>query len=65
MEIVISVEGMMCNHCKASVEKACKAVAGTVDAVVDLAAKNVTVTGSADPAQLKKAIEDAGFKVVG
>ena len=45
-------------------EQVCKAVAGTVDAVVDLQAKNVTVTGEADVAVLKKAIADAGYEVV-
>ena len=63
METVIKVEGMMCKHCKAHVEKACKGVAGTVDAVVDLAAKNVTVTGTADLEALKAAIVDAGYEV--
>ena len=33
-------------------------------AVVDLDAKNVTVTGDADLAALKKAITDAGYEVV-
>ena len=64
METVIKVEGMMCNHCKMHVEKACKAVTGTTDAVVDLQAKNVTVTGDADVAALKQAIADAGYEVV-
>lgn len=64
METVIYVNGMMCPHCKAMVEKVCKAVPGTVDAVVDLMAKNVTVTGEADVAVLKKAIADAGYEVV-
>ena len=64
METVIKVEGMMCTHCKAMVEKVCKAVPGTQDAVVDLQAKNVTVTGSADVAALKKAIVDAGYEVM-
>ena len=64
METVIKVEGMMCKHCKAKVEKVCKAVPGTVDAVVDLQAKTVTVTGNADTAALKKAITDAHFEVV-
>ena len=64
METVIKVEGMMCKHCKAHVEKACKGVAGTVDAVVDLAAKNVTVTGTADVEALKAAIVDAGYEVL-
>ena len=64
METVINVEGMMCPHCKAMVEKVCKAVPGTVDAVVDLQAKNVTVTGDASLDALKKAITDAGYEVV-
>jgi len=65
MDTVIHVEGMMCPHCKAMVEKVCKAVPGTVDAVVDLQAKNVTVTGDASVDALKKAITDAGYEVVG
>ena len=64
METVIYVNGMMCPHCKAMVEKVCKAIPGTVDAVVDLQTKNVTVTGDADVAVLKKAIADAGYEVV-
>ena len=64
METIIKVNGMMCPHCKARVESVCKAVAGTVDAVVDLAEKQVTVTGNADLQLLKKAIADAGYEVV-
>ena len=64
METVIYVNGMMCTHCKAMVEKVCKAVPGTADAVVDLQAKKVTVTGDAEVAALKKAITDAGYEVV-
>ena len=64
METVIQVEGMMCSHCKAMVEKVCKAIPGTVDAVVDLQAKNVTVTGEIDVVAMKKAIADAGYDVV-
>ena len=65
MEVVIKVEGMMCPHCKARVESVCKAVAGTQDAVVDLQAKTVTVTGNADVEALKKAITEADYKVIG
>ena len=65
METILKVEGMMCPHCKAMVEKVCKAVPGTQDAVVDLQAKQVTVTGDADVAALKQAITDAGYEVVG
>ena len=65
METVIYVNGMMCVHCKARVEKVCKAVPGVVDAVVDLQAKNVTVTGDCDIAAVKQAIADADYEVVG
>lgn len=65
METVIKVDGMMCVHCKARVENVCKAVAGVVDAVVDLEAKQVTVSGAADLEALKKAITDAGYEVIG
>ena len=64
MSTVIKVNGMMCPHCKAMVEKVCKAVPGTVDALVDLQAKNVTVTGEADVEALKQAIINAGYEVV-
>ena len=60
----IIVEGMMCAHCKAHVEKALNAL-DNVTAVVDLDDKTASVTLSADVADsiLKKAIEDAGYTV--
>ena len=64
METVIKVEGMMCPHCKARVEAVCKETAGVQDAVVDLQAKTVTVTGNADIEILKKSITEAGYEVV-
>ncbi len=64
MEVIIKVEGMMCTHCKARVEQVCKDVPGTVDAVVDLKEKQVTVQGTAQTEVLKKAITDAGYEVV-
>ena len=64
METVIKVNGMMCPHCKARVEQVAKAMAGVVDAVVDLQEKQVTVTGETDIAALKKAIIDAGYEIV-
>lgn len=65
VQTVIMVEGMMCPHCKARVESVCKAVPGAADAVVDLQAKNVTVTGNASVDELKKAITEAGYEVIG
>ena len=65
MEVILKVEGMMCPHCQARVESVCKAVEGTLNAVVDLQKKQVTVTGSPSVEVLKKAIVDAGYEVVG
>ena len=62
--IVIRVNGMMCSHCTASVENACKRVPGTVEAVADLEKKIVTVTGTAAYEDLKKAIIEEDYEVV-
>lgn len=64
METVMKVNGMMCPHCKARVEQVCKAQDGVTDAVVDLQAKQVTVTGNVSVELLKKVITEAGYEVV-
>ena len=65
MTTVLKVEGMMCSHCKAHVEKALMGVPGVESAVADVEAKTATVTGSADMEAMKKAVADAGYEVVG
>ena len=62
MQKTLTIEGMMCAHCAAHVEKALNALPG-VSAVVDLAAKTAVVTGDADNEALKKAVDDAGYQV--
>ena len=62
--LVIRVNGMMCSHCTASVEKACMGVPGTIRAVANLDEKNVTVTGTASYEDLKKAIIAEDYEVV-
>ena len=64
MKKVITVEGMHCEHCKMSVEKALSAVEGVSSAVVDLKKKTATVTLSApvEDQSLQKAVEQAGFQ---
>ena len=59
------VKGMACNHCKASVEKALAALAGVESVKVDLASGQVAVEGTADAAQVEKAVTDAGFEFGG
>ena len=65
MDVVLKVEGMMCTHCKAKVEKVCKNVPGITDAVVDLEKKQVSVSGDVDITMVTQAIVQAGFQVVG
>ena len=64
MEKKLNVEGMMCMHCKASVEKALGAVPGVTAVTVDLEAKTAAVTcdESAQDAALIAAVEKKGFK---
>ncbi|MBO7337063.1 MAG: SO_0444 family Cu/Zn efflux transporter [Paludibacteraceae bacterium] len=57
------VEGMDCNHCRASAEKALQQVEGVSSATVDLASKKAYVTGTASEEQLREAIEAIGFKL--
>ena len=60
----VFVEGMMCEHCKAHVEKALNGIEG-VKATVDLANNCAYVEGEVDEATLKQAIEDAGYTYKG
>ena len=62
--MTIKIEGMMCKHCQAHVEKALAAVSGVESVEVSLENKCANVTGSADPEALKKAVIDAGYEVV-
>ena len=56
------VSGMMCQHCKSTVEKALQAVPGVQSVVVDLEGGAVTVTGSAAEDALKAAVRAAGYE---
>ncbi len=61
--LTFHIEGMNCNHCRMSAEKALKSVAGVTDATVDLASKEARVTGNASMEDIKKAIDEIGFEV--
>ena len=63
MTTTISIEGMMCAHCQAHVEKALKEVAGVTEVTVSLENKNALVTGDASVEALKQAVVDAGYEV--
>lgn len=63
MDIVLKIEGMMCEHCKARVEKALREVPGVTEVSVNLKKKTATVSGSAAVTDLERAVTDAGYKV--
>ena len=67
MTKTISIEGMMCAHCEASVKKALEAIEGVEEAVASHDKGNavVTLTKDVDDSVLKKAVEDKDYKVTG
>ncbi len=65
MTKTMSINGMMCTHCQAHVEKALNAIDG-VEAKVNLEAKTATLTLSKDVSDdvLRGAVTEAGYEVV-
>lgn len=66
MTKILTVEGMMCGHCKMHVEKALAAVEGVESAVVDLEKKQATVSLTTEIADqvLIDAVKEAGYEPV-
>ena len=65
MTKTMSINGMMCAHCQAHVEKALNAIDG-VEAKVNLEPKPATLTLSKDVSDdvLRGAVTEAGYEVV-
>ena len=65
MKKKLYIEGMHCASCASNIEKSLKKVAGVKDASVVLMLKRGTVEAedSVSDADLKKAVERAGYKV--
>ena len=66
MTKTLNIEGMMCAHCVAHVEKALSALGGVTSAKADLEKKQATVTLAAPVSdqELKDAVTEAGYEVV-
>ena len=66
MKKVLVIEGMMCMHCKANVEKLLLAVEGVSAVNVSLEEKSATVKLTADVADeaLITPVNEAGYKVI-
>lgn len=70
METQLSISGMTCGHCVASVTEELSAVEGVKDVRVDLVADGVstavvTSTEPIAPELLGEAVAEAGYTVVG
>lgn len=66
MERKIIIEGMMCGHCKAAVEKALSGIEEVKSFSVNLEEKNAVVEVEENiDAKLKETIEEEGYTVVG
>ena len=63
--VVYSVEGMHCNHCKAACEQAVGKLKGVETCEANPAANTLTITGNATEADIRAAVEQAGFEFKG
>ncbi|PUA81274.1 heavy-metal-associated domain-containing protein [Nocardioides currus] len=61
----LTVTGMTCAHCVASVTEEIRELTSVESVAVDLATGSVTVTSSQplDPAAVRAAVEEAGYAV--
>ena len=57
----ITVEGMSCEGCEQTVRDAILDVEGVEDVDVDRDAESATVEGTADPDEIVRAVNDAGY----
>lgn len=64
-KIVVKIEGMTCMHCAAAVERALRSVRGVMEARASLELKEAEIFGNAKISEIKKAIEAAGYRMVG
>ena len=66
--VTLSIAGMTCANCVAHVERGLRSVPGVITVSVDLAqgsAKVETLPGGVTLADLKRAVEGAGYEVTG
>ena len=64
-QVIYRIEGMSCNHCKNSVEKAIRGLENVENVEVVLGKKEAVVTGKPSDEDVKKAVEELGFEFKG
>ncbi len=67
MKKTLKIEGMMCGHCEATVRKALEELDAVESAVVSHTdgTADVTLKSEISDAELKKVVEEKGYKVIG
>jgi Cu2+-exporting ATPase len=67
MEKTVKIEGMMCEHCEATVKKALEALPFVESAVTSHTAGTAVLTlkGELDEEAVRKAVEDKDYKYIG
>ena len=63
MMTTVSIKGMSCQHCVASVKKALEEIPGISKVEVDLKKGLVSYNEGVDPDKIKNIIKKLGFKV--
>jgi len=62
--LTLTVLGMGCGHCKATIELVLHTLPGVCEVYVDLDARRVIVRGRGlNPPQIREAIDEAGYVV--
>lgn len=64
MQNVFKIKGMMCNHCKANVEKNLSKVAGVTSVSVNLEDGTASVEGNFDSTEIIRTITDLGYEYI-
>jgi copper chaperone len=59
------VPGISCGHCKAAIEGEVASITGVEEVAVDVDARTVTVIGDVADGEIRSAIDEAGYDVVG
>ena len=63
MKQIVNIEGMMCEHCVAAVTKALQSVSGVTEMRVVLSENRAYCKGTPTDAELRTAIQNAGYQV--
>lgn len=62
---VYSVPDISCGHCKQAIESEVGTVSGVSSVTVDIDQRTVTVEGEATDADIRAAIDEAGYEIAG